>query len=48
MNLFLDVFARQGATTVELDEPVWESDFAPGQREVDFSGAGVRLGFRWI
>jgi hypothetical protein len=48
MNLVAEFFARLGAAQVELDVPARESELVPGERRVDFTGVGVRLGFRWI
>jgi hypothetical protein len=47
MTLFLEGFFRVGGTDVELDSSEWESPTVPGTRTVDFTGGGLRLGFRW-
>lgn len=47
-TIFLELFYRYGATDVELTEAYWESSLLPGVRRVDFSGGGIRLGFRFI
>jgi hypothetical protein len=47
-TLFLELFYRYGATPVSLQDGYWESTNLPGERRVDFSGGGIRLGLRWI
>ncbi len=48
MNLYAELFARLGSTTVRLDAPLRESELVPGERDIDFTGVGLRFGFRWI
>lgn len=43
-DLFLEFFYRNGSTQVELDEPGFERPLLPRKREIEFTGAGVRLG----
>ncbi len=48
MTLFLELFWRYGRTRVELENEALESTTLPGERVVDFTGVGLRLGARWI
>lgn len=48
MNLVVELFGRLGSTTVNLDVEEREGTNVPGERGVDFSGIGLRLGVRWI
>jgi hypothetical protein len=46
-TIYLEGFFRYGATEVEVEDTAWDSSFIPGKRKLEFTGVGLRLGFRW-
>jgi len=48
MNVLLEIYGRAGSAGVNLENPVFGSTNIPEERDIDFTGLGMRLGFRWI
>lgn len=48
MNLVVEVYGRLASGDVSLEPSSWQSSTLPPSRDVDLTGLGVRLGFRWI
>lgn len=48
MNLLVELYGRAGSTDVELEHPSWGGTNIPVERNIDFTGVGLRMGFRWI
>ncbi len=48
MTIFVETFARVGATTVEPVDGSDASSFLPSRRRIETTGFGIRLGVRWI
>ena len=48
MNVLLELYGRAGSAGAELENPIYGSTNIPVERDIDFTGLGLRLGFRWI
>jgi opacity protein-like surface antigen len=48
MNVLLELYGRAGSAGVNLEHPIFGSTNIPEERDIDFTGLGIRLGFRWI
>jgi hypothetical protein len=48
MNILLELYGRAGSTNAKLDREVFDGTNIPANRDVDFTGTGLRMGFRWI
>jgi hypothetical protein len=46
-SLFLEGFYRNGSARVTLDVPAFDGTLTPSEREVEFTGPGIRLGMGW-
>lgn len=48
MNIVLELYGRAGSADADLENPVFGSTNIPVERDIDFTGLGLRMGFRWI
>ncbi|HET9888446.1 MAG TPA: hypothetical protein VFR10_13145, partial [bacterium] len=48
MNVLLELYGRLGSAGVNLEHPEFGGPNIPEERNIDFTGLGMRLGFRWI
>ena len=48
MNIVLEVYGRAGSADADLENPPFASTNIPMERNIDFTGLGFRMGFRWI
>lgn len=48
MNVLLELYGRAGSADAGLENPPFASTNIPDERNIDFTGLGLRLGFRWI